>query len=167
MEMAIRESSGGPVLSMRGTVRLKNRGGFIQARLPLDPRGSHFDASDWRGVRLKVRDVPGPYYVHLRMRQHWMPWQYYRARFEVGPEWREVSIPFTAFESAATRRVLDERALKSIAVVAYGEAFEAGIEVVHIELVAPWALSHRSLARRPGRFRSIAFRRRLVKSHPC
>ena len=32
MEMAIRESSDGPVLSMRCTVRLENRGGFIQAR---------------------------------------------------------------------------------------------------------------------------------------
>ncbi len=137
MEMAIRESSGGAVLGMRGTVRLENRGGFIQARLPLDPRGGHFDASDWWGVRLKVRGAPGPYYVHLRTRQNWMPWQYFRARFEIGPEWREVSLPFTAFEGAATRRVLDVRSLKSIAVVAYGEAFEADIEVARIELVAP------------------------------
>jgi hypothetical protein len=137
MEMAIRESSAGPVLGMRGTVRLENRGGFIQARLPLDPGGSHFDASDWWGVRLKVRGAPGPYYVHLRTRQNWLPWQYYRSRFEIGPEWRDVSIPFTAFEGAATWRALDVRSLKSIAVVAYGEAFEADIEVARIELVAP------------------------------
>ena len=137
MEMAIRTGEDGPALKMRGTVRLENRGGFIQARLPLDARGGHFDASDWWGVRLKVRGQPGPYYVHLRTRQNWMPWQYFRARFEIGPEWREVSIPFSEFEGVATRRDLDVRTLKSIAVVAYGEAFEAEIEVARIELVAP------------------------------
>lgn len=137
MAMAIRDGNDGPVLEMRGTVRLENRGGFIQARLPLDARGGLFDASEWWGVRLKVRGRPGPYYVHLRSRQNWMPWQYYRARFEVGPEWREVSIPFTDFDGVAIRRDLDLRGLKSIAIVAYGEAFEAEIEVARIELVAP------------------------------
>ena len=137
MEMTIREGDDGGLLHMSGTVRLENRGGFIQARLPLDARGGHFDASDWWGVRLEARGRPGPYYVHLRTRQNWMPWQYFRARFEIGPDWREVSIPFSDFEGVATRRDLDVRALKSIAVVAYGEAFEAEIEVARIELVAP------------------------------
>jgi hypothetical protein len=134
MQVGYRDSDAGRVLHMHGQVRLENRGGFIQARLPLDPRGGAIDASGWQGVRIKVRGAPGPYYLHLRTRQTWQPWQYFRAPIEVGPEWREQFIPFSAFEGRATWRSLDPGALKSVGVVAYGEAFAAEIEVARLEL---------------------------------
>lgn len=137
MQVGYRDSDAGPVLAMTGQVRLENRGGFIQARLPLDPEGGSVDASAWQGIRIKVRGTPGPYYLHLRTRQTWQPWQYFRASIEVGPEWREQFIPFEAFEGRATWRSLDTSALKSIGVVAYGEAFEAEIEVARLELSSP------------------------------
>jgi hypothetical protein len=137
MEVQRRDDEDGPVLNMRGQVRLENRGGFIQARLPLDPGGGLFDASAWQGIGLRVRGRPGPYYLHLRTRHNWMPWQYYRARIEVHPDWRDQFVPFDAFEGVSTSRALDVRALKSLAVVAYGEAFEADIDVARIELVNP------------------------------
>jgi hypothetical protein len=43
-------------------------------------------------------------------------------------------VPFTAFEGRATMRQLDVSALNTVAVVAYGEAFEAEIEVARLEL---------------------------------
>lgn len=137
MQVGYRDSDAGPVLSMTGQVRLENRGGFIQARLPLDAEGGSFDASRWQGLRIKVRGTPGPYFLHLRTRQTWQPWQYFRAPIEVGPEWREQFIPFEAFEGRATWRSLDTSTLKSIGVVAYGEAFKAGIEVARLEMVSP------------------------------
>jgi len=137
MQVGYRDSDAGPVLAMTGQVRLENRGGFIQARLPLDPDGGSFDAGAWQGLRIKVRGTPGPYFVHLRTRQTWQPWQYFRAPIEVGPEWREQFIPFEAFEGRATWRRLDTRALKSIGVVAYGEAFEAELEVARLEFASP------------------------------
>jgi hypothetical protein len=137
MEIQRRIDDHGPVLNMRGQVRLENRGGFIQARLPLDPGGSVFDAGAWQGIGLRVRGQPGPYYLHLRTRHNWMPWQYYRARIEVRPDWRDQFVSFDAFEGVSTSRALDVRALKSLAVVAYGEAFEADIDVARIELVNP------------------------------
>jgi hypothetical protein len=135
MRMEFAELPEGRVLRMRGTVRLENRGGFIQARLPLDAGGGAFNASDWDGVAVTARGRPGPYYVHLRTRQNWMPWSYFRAPINVRTQWQDQFIPFTAFESKGASGRIDVRGLKSLAIVAYGEAFEADIEVAQIALL--------------------------------
>lgn len=135
MQVGYREYDSGPVLQMSGQVRLDNNGGFIQARLPFLPDGGDFDASGYRGLAVRVRGEPGPYYIHLRTRHTWRPWQYYRAAVEVGPQWQDQVIPFSAFEGRSIRRDLDLASLRTLGVVAYGEAFEADIEVARIELV--------------------------------
>jgi hypothetical protein len=134
MEWGYQESESGVVLFLRGQVRLENRGGFIQARLPLDPAGGSFDASAWEGFYIKVRGAPGPYYLHLRTRKTWLPWQHYRASIDVRGAWQEQFVPFSAFEGRAIWRTLDVSALTSVGVVAYGEAFEAALEVARLEL---------------------------------
>jgi hypothetical protein len=133
MQTGFREEDGGRMMNLRGRVRLENRGGFIQVRLPLDPEDRPFDASPWSGIRIRVRGRPGPYYLHLRTRHNWMPWQHYRAPLEVGTDWADQFVPFTAFEGKATMRGLDVSGLKSLAVVAYGAAFDADIDVARIE----------------------------------
>lgn len=134
MELGYGQDNGRPVLSMRGKVRLENRGGFIQARLPLDPRGRALDARAWNGVRVTARGRPGPYYLHLRTGQNWLPWSYFRAPINVSTHWRDQFIPFSTFEGKSTFGKLDVSGLKSIAVVAYGEAFEADIEIAQLSL---------------------------------
>lgn len=121
-------------LRLQGQVRLENNGGFIQARLPLEKNGQRFDASQWDGVRVTVRAQPGAYYIHLRTRATWLPWQYYGASIPVtsNQEWITIAIPFSAFQGESTRRALDISSLKSIALVAYGEAFDADIEVIEL-----------------------------------
>ena len=123
------------VLRLRGQVRLDNNGGFIQARLPLRADDAPFDASEYSAIRVRVRAAPGPYYLHLRTRHTARPWQYYRAALDVGPDWRDLTVPFSAFEGRSIRHDLDATTLRSLAVVAYGEAFEADIEVARIELI--------------------------------
>jgi hypothetical protein len=137
MAVAFRDSDEGRFLNMHGQVRLENRGGFIQARLPLEEGGGTFDARPWRGIGIRVRGRPGAYYIHLRTSQNWMPWQYYRAPIAVSEDWQEQLIPFGAFEGRSTWRGMDPGALKSLAIVAYGEAFDADIDVARIEFVAP------------------------------
>jgi hypothetical protein len=137
MEVGFRDGAEGRFLNMRGQVRLENRGGFIQARLPLDEGGGTFDARPWRGIAIRARGRPGAYYIHLRTSQNWMPWQYYRAPVAVSEDWQDQIILFDAFEGRSTRRGMDPSALKSLAIVAYGEAFDADIDVARIELVAP------------------------------
>ncbi|MFP4334932.1 MAG: CIA30 family protein [Wenzhouxiangella sp.] len=135
MQAGYVDGPSGPALRLRGQVRLDNNGGFIQTRVPLQAEGGDFDASDYRGIALRVRGAPGPYYLHLRTRHTWRPWQYYRATIDPGPEWRDLVIPFSAFEGRSIQRELDLTALRTLGVVAYGEAFEADIEVARIELV--------------------------------
>ena len=136
MQAGIRDGEGGPVMLLSGRVRLENNGGFIQVRLPLHPRGQAFDARPWKGVALRVRGRPGSYYVHLRSRDSRLPWQYYAATIELGTEWQDVRLPFTAFEGRSVRAPLDLASLRTIAVVAYGEAFEAEIEIARLAFYA-------------------------------
>jgi len=121
-------------LRLQGQVRLENNGGFIQARLPLEIEGRRFDASDWEGIQVTARAKPGAYYIHLRTRATWLPWQYYGAQIPLDgdPDWVTAQIPFSAFEGESTRRSFDSSSLKSIAVVAFGEAFEADLEVIEL-----------------------------------
>jgi hypothetical protein len=133
LQTGVREEGGARVMNLRGRIRLENRGGFIQVRLALDPEDRALDASAWSGIRLRVRGRPGPYYLHLRTRHNWMPWQHYRAPLEVGAQWSDQFVPFSAFEGKATMRGLDLGGLKSVAVAAYGAAFDADIDVARIE----------------------------------
>lgn len=134
MQVGYVDGPEGSALRLRGQVRLDNNGGFIQARVPLSADGD-FAADDFAGVAIRTRGAPGPYYLHLRTSDTRRPWQYYRAPIEVSDQWQDQVIPFSAFEARSIRQPLDLGALRSLAVVAYGEAFEADIEVARIELV--------------------------------
>ena len=127
------ESDIGPALRMRGRVRLDNNGGFIQVRLPLSQSGV-FDARTYRTVRLRVRGSPGAYYLHLRSADTRLPWQYYRARLPVSAAWQTIDIAFESMAPQALAQPLDLSRLQSLAIVAYGEAFDADIEVGRITL---------------------------------
>ncbi len=137
VQVGYRQVDGVNVLFLRGRVRLDNNGGFIQTRLPLNERGRDFDASEFRAVRIEVRAVkPGAYYLHLRTADTRRPWAYYRARLNVTDEWSSLELPLGEFEPRNLDRPLDPSRLRSLAIVAYGEAFDADIEVRRIELIA-------------------------------
>lgn len=124
----------GDVLVLTGQVRLENNGGFIQVRLPLARSGA-FDARAYRAVQLRVRGLPGPYYLHVRSADTRLPWQYYRAPIALTSDWQSVRVDFAGFEPQSVSAPLDLARLQSLAIVAYGEAFEARIEVARIELL--------------------------------
>ncbi len=134
MQAGVISTDRGPALQMRGEVRLENSGGFIQVRLPLATAGGAFDAGGWSGFALAVRGTPGAYYLHVRSADTRQPWQHYRAPLPVQAAWQRVVVPFTAFEPQRLERPLDVRRLHAVAVVAYGEAFRACLEVGRLEL---------------------------------
>jgi hypothetical protein len=123
------EAAGG-ALRLSGTVSTENRGGFIQVRTelatPLEP--------DARGVALEARGNGERYYVHLRTRGTRLPWHYYQAGFDTGPEWRQARLPFTAFRpsGALLRGTPRPQDVTSIGLVAYGRDHEAELEVRHL-----------------------------------
>lgn len=135
IEAGYTDSETGRHLYMRGPVRLENNGGFIQVRLPLTTDRSLFDASVWDGIAIVVRGRPGPYYLHLRTAGTPRVWQYFSAPVAVTEDWQRVVVPFSAFRGQYLTAPLDRDRLRSIGVVAYGEAFEADLELARIELV--------------------------------
>lgn len=122
----------GSALRMVGNVSLENNGGFVQVRLPLRQRGV-FDASEYTGIALEVRGVPGSYYLHLRTRATVMPWQYYDAPIPVREEWTRVEIPFSSFVAQSSRMELNPGALASLAIAGAKAEFAADITVRRIE----------------------------------
>jgi hypothetical protein len=117
---------GRPVLHLTGDVRTANNGGFIQARAAISPQDSSLT-----GVRLEVRGNGARYFVHLRTTGTMLPWQYYQSGFAAGPEWTEVQLPFASFERSGQllRRAPAPDSLQSIGIVAYGQDYQADLEV--------------------------------------
>ena len=126
------ETAGGAI-RLTGTVSTANRGGFIQVRTELaTPLSAGAEA-----ILLEARGNGERYFVHLRTRGTRLPWQYYQAGFETGPDWREVRLPFDAF--AASGRLLRAtprpETVTSIALVAYGRDHVAELEVRRLSVV--------------------------------
>lgn len=122
-----RASTEDGILRLTGTVSTENRGGFIQARTYVDeglPDGT-------TGLRLKVRGNGERYFVHLRTYLTPLPWQYYQAGFETGPDWAEVTIPLADFEPSGRLMPLaiSPDLVRSVAVVAYGRDHVADLSV--------------------------------------
>lgn len=117
-------------LRLAGRVSTENRGGFIQMRHDLSappPEGTG-------GLWLRARGNGQRYFVHLRTAGTLLPWQYYQAGFEVTGDWAEYRLPLETFTAsgALLRRVPEDRALTSVAVVAYGRDHEALIDVAEV-----------------------------------
>lgn len=120
-------------IHLKGTVSLKNRGGFVQVALPLRQNGRALDASQYTGIRLWVLGNGETYYVHLRTGKTWLPWQYYEAPFYADTQWQKVEIPFDSFSPQSLKSALSPKKLKRLAVVGAKKAFQADIAVSRIE----------------------------------
>jgi hypothetical protein len=120
-------------LRLTGTVSTANSGGFIQARTYVQ-QGL---AENVTGLRLRVRGNGEGYFVHLRTVLTVLPWQYYQAAFETGPDWAEVTIPLTDFRSSGGMmpRSINPELVRSIAVVAYGRDYKADLSVAALGTV--------------------------------
>lgn len=125
------EDGGQSFVRLSGDVSTENRGGFIQIRTMIDPL-----EPDIQGLVLKVRGNGERYFIHLRTRATRLPWQYYQAGFETGPEWREIRLPWSAFEPSG--RLLPGRVaaetIKSVGLVAFGKDHLADVSLAEIGL---------------------------------
>ncbi|MBO9453113.1 CIA30 family protein [Tropicibacter sp. R16_0] len=115
---------------LEGTVSTANNGGFIQFRRALSDAAD----ADAQGLRLRVRGNGQTYFVHLRTTGTRLPWQYYQASFETSGNWREIRIPFSAFERSGRllRKSVKSGALTSVGIVAYGRDHSAQVDVSEV-----------------------------------
>ena len=117
----------GGAVRLTGTVSTANNGGFIQVRTEFEnglPKGA-------QGLAIRVRGNGERYFIHLRTRATRLPWQYYQAGFETGPDWQEVRLPFDAFErsGALLPREIAPGAVRSIGLVAFGRDHRADVSL--------------------------------------
>lgn len=125
---AYAEEGGTGYLRLIGDVSTANRGGFVQIRRAFSvPEGA-------TGLILKVRGNGERYFAHLRTRGLRMPWQFYQASFETGPDWREVRLPFAAFapRGGFQRATLRPETVESLGLAAYGRDHRADVSVAAV-----------------------------------
>ena len=128
------EHDGREGLRLTGEVSLENNGGFVQMGLDLAAGGATLDGSDHAGVSIVVRGNGERYSVHLRTVDCVRPWQSYRAVFVAEDAWREIRLPFAAFEPHRIDAPLDRSRLRRLGLVAIGRAFAADVMVSRVAL---------------------------------
>lgn len=125
---AFAEADGTGYLRLTGDVSTENRGGFVQMRRDIAL------PEDAEGIVLRVRGNGERYYVHLRTSGLKMPWQFYQAGFETGPDWREIRIPFSAFrpKGGFQRATLRPETVESLGIAAYGRDHRADLSLAGV-----------------------------------
>ncbi|WP_292060914.1 CIA30 family protein [Marivita sp. XM-24bin2] len=120
------------ILRLRGTVSTENNGGFIQVRRRFD--------NDWpraaEGLRLTVKGNGALYYVFLKTPNLSRIWHSYRASFVAPAHWQTIDLPFDMFGPShmGMPAMYDPLEVTSVAIVAYGDDYEADISVREISL---------------------------------
>lgn len=126
--------AGRTALRMRGTVRLENNGGFVQAGIDLQADGRSIDVSGFTGLTLDVYGNGETYGIHVRTDDTVRPWQSYRQSFMALPAWRTIRLPFTGFTPHRVDAALDLTRIRRIGLAAIGSAFEADVALGRLVL---------------------------------
>ena len=129
-ELKFNSERGETYARMTGNVSTENNGGFIQFRMKM----LNSLPEEARGLRVVVRGNDQRYFIHLRTRGTFLPWQYYQLGFEVSKKWTEVLLPFKDFKasSALLKKTPYPEGLRSIGVVAFGRDHKAEVEVLEV-----------------------------------
>jgi len=118
-------------LRLEGTVSTENNGGFIQVRKEYEIKNDTY-----KGIRFKARGLESEYYVHVRTKKLFLPWQYYAGKFFVSKEWTNVEIKFDDFTKSNFYQPQNFKSseIRSIAFVAFGKDFDAQLDIIEAEL---------------------------------
>ena len=111
-------------------VSTKNNGGFIQFRTEFKSELK----KGFRGVRITVRGNGDSYFVHIRTKGMWFPWQYYSSKFKTKRKWVTFDLPFLNFKSSNWYQSsnFSSSEIQSIGIVAFGKDFNADVDVKFI-----------------------------------
>ena len=112
---------------MVGKVSTENNGGFIQFRRSV----INGLPAKTKGLKLSSRGNGQKYFVHIRTKGTFLPWQYYQQSFMANEDWSETTMLLNEFRTSGVllRKTIDPKSIKSIGIVAFGRDHEAEIEV--------------------------------------
>ena len=130
-KIALKKAKNNFFLRLEGTVSTKNNGGFIQVRKEYEIKNDTY-----KGIRFKARGLESEYYVHVRTKKLFLPWQYYAGKFFVSKEWTNVEIKFDDFTKSNFYQPQNFKSseIRSIAFVAFGKDFDAKLDIIEAEL---------------------------------
>src|SRR5690554_1979716 len=107
-----------------GRTSLDNNGGFVQMRLDIDP---DWLRPDYRGVFIELYGTAHDYNLHIKTIQLTRPWQSYRCTLAVQPQWTRFILPYAQLQAHRTDAELQPVQIRSVAVVAIGQAFAVDV----------------------------------------
>jgi len=112
---------------MVGKVSTENNGGFIQFRRSV----INGLPAKTKGLKLSLRGNGQKYFVHIRTKGTFLPWQYYQQSFMADEDWSETTMLLNEFRRSGIllRKTIDPKSIKSIGIVAFGREHEAEIDV--------------------------------------
>ena len=111
-------------------VSTENNGGFIQFRRSV----INGLPAETRGLKLSLRGNGQKYFVHIRTKGTFLPWQYYQRSFMASEDWSETAMQLDEFRPSGVllKKTIDPKNIRSIAIVAFGRDHEAKIDVRRI-----------------------------------
>ena len=120
----------GKAIKLSGKVSTQNNGGFIQVRVSM-PKGA---ATEFTGIKLKVKGNGDEYFVHIRNSSSKLPWHYYSKSFIAKNEWRIIELPFSDFSRSSSfiRKKMKIESIKTIGLVAYGKDYNADVSFLDV-----------------------------------
>lgn len=118
------ERNGSACTCLSGRTSLENNGGFIQMKLEIDPS---WRCGEYAGFFIELCGPAHEYNLNVKTTQLTKPWQSFRCTVNVQPEWTRFVVPYTQLQPHRTELELDAATIRSIAVIAIGEAFEVDV----------------------------------------
>jgi hypothetical protein len=109
---------------LTGRTSLENNGGFVQMRLDIEPSWS---GADYQGVFIELCGAAHEYNLHVKTSQLDKPWQSFRSALQVSAQWTRFIVPYEQLHAHRTTAQLEPGAIKSVAVVAIGAAFDVDV----------------------------------------
>ncbi len=118
-------------IRLSGTVSTDNNGGFIQFRSNFS-----FENQGFKGLRIKAKGFPSEYYVHIRTKFLFLPWQFYSSSFEVLEKWQTYEILFDDFKKSNFYQPskFNSSEIESIGFVAFGKNFNPQLDIIEVEV---------------------------------
>lgn len=107
-----------------GRTRLDNNGGFVQMRFDIEPSCLR---PDYRGIFIELYGSAHDYNLHVKTNQLSRPWQSFRCSLAVEPQWTRFIVPYAQLQAHRTDAEFEPTKIRSIAVVAIGQAFAVDI----------------------------------------
>ena len=109
---------------LNGRTSLENNGGFLQMKLEIDPSEIY---PDYAGLFIELCGPAHDYNLNVKTTQLDKPWQSFRCTLPVAPEWTRFIVPYAHLEAHRTEAELNPATIRSVAVIAIGEAFDVDV----------------------------------------